>query len=43
MKCPDCGKSLNLGRNKSKKREKLLTCNTYRRYGKSLCSQHRIY
>lgn len=43
VKCPDCGKSLNLGRNKSKKREKLLTCNTYRRYGKSLCSQHRIY
>ena len=21
----------------------MLTCNTYRRYGKSLCSQHRIY
>lgn len=43
VKCPSCGKSLNLGRNNSKNREKLLTCNTYRRYGKNLCSQHRIY
>ena len=43
VKCPDCGKALNLGRNKSKKKEKILTCNTYRRYGKNLCSQHRIY
>lgn len=43
VKCPDCGKALNLGRNKSKKQEKILTCNTYRRYGKHLCSQHRIY
>lgn len=43
VKCPDCGKALNLGRNKSKNKEKLLTCNTYRRYGKALCTQHRIY
>lgn len=43
VKCPDCGKALNLGRNNSKNKEKLLTCNTYRRYGKNLCSQHRIY
>lgn len=43
VKCPDCGKYLNLGRNNSKKKEKILTCNTYRRYGKNLCSQHRIY
>ena len=43
VKCPDCGKALNLGRNNSKNKEKLLTCNTYRRYGKNLCTQHRIY
>ena len=43
VKCPDCGKALNLGRNNSKKKEKILTCNTYRRYGKNLCTQHRIY
>lgn len=43
VKCPDCGKALNLGRNNLKKKEKILTCNTYRRYGKNLCSQHRIY
>lgn len=43
VKCPDCGKALNLGRNNSKKKEKILTCNTYRRYGKNLCTKHRIY
>ena len=43
IKCPDCSKALNLGRNNSKNREKILTCNTYRRYGKNLCTQHRIY
>lgn len=43
VKCPDCGKALNLARNNSKNKEKLLTCNTYRRYGKALCTQHRIY
>lgn len=42
IKCPDCGKSLNLARNNSKKKEKLFTCNTYRRCGKDFCSQHRI-
>ncbi len=42
IKCPECGKSLNLARNNSKKKEKLFTCNTYRRYGKDFCSQHRI-
>lgn len=42
VKCPDCGKSLNLGTNNSKKKEKILSCNTYRRYGKDLCTQHRI-
>ncbi|BBM56645.1 hypothetical protein JMUB4039_0623 [Leptotrichia trevisanii] len=43
VKFLDCGKALNLGRNNSKNKEKLLTCNTYRRYGKNLCIQHRIY
>ncbi|MGF3076187.1 recombinase family protein [Facklamia sp. P12955] len=43
IKCPDCGKSLNIVRNNSKKKEKLFTCNTYRRYGKDFCSQHRIF
>ena len=42
LKCPDCNRSLNLGRNNSKNKEKIFTCNSYRRYGKSMCSQHRI-
>lgn len=43
VKCPDCGKALNIARNKSKNKEIILQCNSYRRYGKNLCTQHKIY
>lgn len=43
LKCPDCGKTLSIGINNSKNKERMYVCNTYRKLGKNFCTQHKIF